>query len=467
MAKQMANDNNHARASFRERLYQRLSIERARVDLDRLDRLTHHGAPGVVRAAIVGFNNHNDLLWASALTFTLSLSLIPMLAVALSALSGLGLVSHIRPLIKQYLAVNSPTIAAWIMNYVANVNAQTLGAVGGATLLITVVLTLSTVEQALNVIFNVSLSRPWLRKFTDYLSVTFTVPLLLAVAVPLKSKLAAGLPHLPGIGWIAATIPIWAGFTFLYLFFPNTHVRWTCAAIGGLIAAVLLEFGQLVYINSQVSATQYQAIYGALAAVPVLLTWIYIAWIIVLAGAEITAAAQGIEPAFTIDYRSPAFVRTAALLTAFRAGQRMRSHEAKPSSVNSLAAEMGVPVTAIRPVIDQLAQCGIIVESGDKPPHQGVFLARDSTDITLAEVLGAFYTAPENVHGDERISSLLKSLNDTEQEAMSRLTIRDLISGHFEPRRHVRVSVHTNPEPDPGPERPEPRERPLDPEPHG
>ncbi|HJU29009.1 MAG TPA: YhjD/YihY/BrkB family envelope integrity protein [Candidatus Binataceae bacterium] len=464
----MANNNNHARTSFRERLYGRLSVERARADLDRLERLTHRGTLGVLRAAVIGFNNHNDLLWASALTFTFSLSLIPMLAVALSALSGLGLVGHIEPIITQYLAVNSPVIAAWIMSFVSNVNAQTLGAVGGVTLLITVVLTLSTVEQALNVIFNVSLNRPWMRKFTDYLSVTFTVPLLLAVAVPLKTRLATELPHFPGIGWIAATIPIWAGFTFLYLFFPNTHVRWTCAAIGGFVAAVLLEFGQLAYINSQVSAAQYRAIYGALAAVPVLLTWIYIAWIIILAGAEITAAAQGIEPAFTIDYRSPAFVRTVALLAVFRAGQRMRSRGANSCSVNSLAAEMGVPVTAIRPVIDQLAESGIIIESGDKPPREGIFLARDSTDITLAETLGAFYTTPENVHGDERISSLLKGLNDTEQEAMSRLTVRDLICGRFEPHRHARMGVHTNPEPepDPGPDQPEPPERPLDPEPH-
>ena len=464
----MANDDNHARAGLRERFYKRVSIGRARADLDRLERLTHRGALGVLRAAILGFNNHNDLLWASALTFTFSLSLIPMLAVALSALSGLGLVKHIEPLIKQYLAVNSPQITAWIMSFVSNVNAQTLGAVGGATLLITVVLTLSTVEQALNLIFNVSLSRPWMRKFTDYLSVTFTVPLLLAVAVPLKTKLGEQLPHLPGVGWIAATLSIWIGFTFLYLFFPNTRVRWRCAAIGALVAAVLLEFGQLAYINSQVSAAQYHAIYGALAAVPVLLTWIYIAWIIILAGAEITAAAQGIEPAFTIDYRSPAFVRTAALLAAFRAGQRMRSRDGKPCSVNSLAAEMGVPVTAIRPIIDQLAQSGLIVESGDKPPRDGIFLARDSTDIALAEVLGAFYTTPENVRGDERISSLLEALNDTEREAMSRITVRDLIDGSFAPKPRSRESVHTDPEPepDPGPDQPEPPEHPFDPEPH-
>lgn len=465
----MANDNNHARTGFRSRLYSRLSIERARADFDRLERFSRRGAPGVLRTAAVGFNSHNDLLWASALTFTFALSLIPMLAVALSALNGLGLVDQVQPLITQYLAVKSAVIAAWIMNFVSNVNARALGAVGGISLLITVVLTLGTVEQSLNNIFNVSVSRPWLRKFTDYLSVTFAVPLLLAVAVPIKTRINDGLPHFPGLGWVVATVPVWAAFTFLYLFFPNTHVKWKSAAIGGLIAALLLELGQLAYINSQVSAAQYKAIYGAMAAVPVLLTWVYIAWIIILVGAEITAATEGIEPAFTIDYRSPAFVRTAAMLAAFRAGERMRSREAKPASAQSLAAEMGVPVTAMVPVLDQLARAGIIIESGDQQPHQGIFLARDSSEITLAEVLGAFYTTPENVHGDERISSLLKGLNDTEQEALSRLTVRDLISGRFQPHRHPRVSVrvYPEPEPDPGPDEPEPPEHPFDPKPQG
>jgi len=457
----MANHTDHVRMSFRDRLYGRLSVERARADFDRLERLTRRGPVGIARAAIAGFNNHNCMLWASALTYTASLSLVPILAVALSALHVLGGVDRIEPLIKQYLAVNSWQITTQIFNFVSNVNAQTLGVVGGATLLITVVLTLSTIEQALNVIFNVAIGRTWLHKFTDYLSVTFTVPLLIAAALPLKSGIETRMPHFPGVGWLAATLPIWAGFSFLYMFFPNTRVRWQFALLGGLIAAILLEIGQWAYLNFQVSAGRYQAIYGALAAVPILLTWIYIAWIIVLAGAEITAAAQGIEPAFTIDYRSPVFVRAAALLTVFRAGERMLSRRANSCSAQSLAAEMGVPITGIRPIIDQLAQAGLIIESGGKPPNQGLFLARDSSEITLAEVLGAFYTEPENAHGDERISSLLKSLNETEREAMSRLTVKDLVSGHFEqPRRHSAHAAHPEPEAsraDPPPPDPEPR----------
>ena len=204
-----------ATSSISERLYSRLSAERARADFERLERLTRRGPLGIVRAAIAGFNNHNDTLWASALTYTLSLSLVPILAVAFSAVKGLSGTDVIKPLIEQYLAIKSPELTNKILLYVGNINATTLGTVGGATLLVTVLLTLSTIERALNTIFNVPQERPWLRKFTDYLSITFTIPVLLVAAVSLKTSLETNLPRLPGLGWIAATLPMWAGFSFL------------------------------------------------------------------------------------------------------------------------------------------------------------------------------------------------------------------------------------------------------------
>src|SRR5215831_8189600 len=335
--------NGHQRSStqrMRERLYSRLSAERTRADLERLERLTERGPLGLIRTAIAGYFNHSDSLWASALTYTLSLSLVPFLAVALSAVKGLIGLDVIKSVIDQYLAFNSPELTNRILLYVGNINAATVGTVGGATLLVTVLLTLSTIERALNTIFNVPQERSWLRKFTDYLSITFTIPVLLAAAVSLKTSLATNLPRLPGLGWIVATLPVWAGFSFLYLFFPNRRVRWDCAALGGLIAAILLEIGQWAYITFQVSAGRYQAIYGALAAVPILLTWIYIAWTIVLIGAELAAAAQGTEPRFSVNYRSPAFVRSAMLLAVFRTAERGLSPNAPACSVESLAAEL-------------------------------------------------------------------------------------------------------------------------------
>jgi membrane protein len=425
--------NSSGASSISQRLYRRLSAERARADLERLERLTRRGPLGIVRAAIIGFNNHNDTLWASALTYTFSLSLVPILAVALSAVKGLVGTDVIKPVIEQYLAIKSPDLTERIFEYVRHINAATLGTVGGATLLVTVLLTLSTIERALNTIFNVPHERTWIRKFTDYLSITFTMPVLLAAGVSLKASFASNLPRLPGLGWIAATLPIWASFSFLYLFFPNRRVRWSCAALGGLVAAILLEIGQWAYITFQVSAGRYQAIYGALAAVPILLTWIYIAWTIILVGAELAAAAQGTEPGFSINYRSPAFARAVILLTVFRAAERALSRKAPACTIDSLAAELDSSVATLRPILDQLEEAGIIIELSSKSTQSlsGLFLARDSSELTVAEVFEGLGQIPENIRGDERICAVLKTLAATERESLSGLTVKDMVLGRF------------------------------------
>jgi membrane protein len=426
----------------RQRLSGRFSAERAKADLKRLERLTHRGLLRIVRAAAVGFKNHNDTLWASALTYTFTLSLVPILAVALSAVKGLVGTDAIKPVIEQYLAIQSPDLANHILEYVGRINAATLGTVGGASLLITVLLTLSTVERALNTIFNVPKERTWLRKFTDYLSITFTMPILLAVAVSVKSSFATNLSRLPGVGWIVATMPVWIGFSFLYVFFPNRKVRWDCAALGGLVAAIVLEIGQWAYIKLQVSAGRYEAIYGALAAVPVLLTWIYIAWTTVLAGAELAAAAQGIEPSLSLDYRLPAFVRTAILLTIFRATERALSRNAAECTIQSLAAELGVPAVVLRPILDKLKSAGVIIEltDGSSGSKSGLFLARDSSELTLAEVFDQFLPSPV-MYGNERIGAVLKLLATKEQESLSRITAKDLVLGRFSECRDAKPEV--------------------------
>jgi len=398
--------------------------------LERLNKLTERGIGRVLRVAYEGFNNHNDMLWASGLTYTSTLSLVPILAIGLSAVKGLGFSDRIKPVIQQFLAVNSPEVADRLMEFVGNINARTLGAVGAASLLFTVVLTLGTIERALNSIFNVPQARGWIRKFTDYLSLVFTFPVLLTAAVPLKHNLQTELPDLRIVGWVVGTIPIWIGFTILYLFFPNTRVHLKNAAIGGLAAAILLEIAQWGYVHFQVGVAHSQAIYGALAALPVFLTWIYLSWIIVLVGAEVTAAAEGTEPSFDLDYRSPRFHKIAAILTMARAGARMLEREPKPCTDRSLAAELGAPPVAVRLVIDELINAGLIHEVGPsfdvKANAQGIFLSRDADAISISEVLDCLEKSGESVDGDEQIADLLDRLHIAQVHAVAAMTVKEL-----------------------------------------
>ncbi len=394
----------------------------------RLGRALRSRTAGVLRRIVEGFQRNNDLLWASALTYTAGLSIVPILAVALSALKGLGGAEVIRPLIERFVGASSPEITDRLLQFVARANARTLGAVGAATLLLTVVLTLGTIEQAFNQIFHVVRGRSLGRRFADYLSVTFAVPVLLAGALGVREILVRRLPQVPGAGWISSSLAIWAGFFFLYVFFPNRRVRLEAAALGSLIASILLQLAQWGFIYFQLGIGKYATIYGALAAVPVLLTWIYMTWVVVLLGGEVTAAVERRNEPFVAEpwMRSE---RAVALMAVLRLGERMAG---RPGTVTpaSLAAEVGIDEAMMAEVVRRLERGALVIESsGADGGGRGLFLARDSAAIALAEVVACVRgdggaRAPA---ADARVAATVERLRAAERETLGALTVKDMV----------------------------------------
>jgi membrane protein len=402
-------------------------IARAQGRNSRLGRVLKSRTAGVVERVVDGFQRDKVLLWASALTYTTGLSIVPILAVALSALNGLGGAQVIRPLLERYVTANSPEITDRLMSFVSNANAKTLGAVGAATLLVTVILTLGTVEQALNSIFRVVYGRTMARKFADYLSLTFAVPVLLAAALGVRQILVRHLPSIHGAGWISSGIAIWAGFLFLYVFFPNRKVRLEAAAVGSLVASVLLQFAQWAFIYFQYGVNSYAAIYGALASIPVLLTWIYMTWMIVLLGAEVTAAFERRNQPIIADPWAMS-ERAVALAVALRLGERMAGRRGVVTPA-TLSAELGIDEAVLVEVLRRLERGGIVIESvvGDVG-ERGLFLARDSSTIGLEEVLECVRgNGPAVVCSDPRVAAMAERLRQAERETLGGLTVRDLI----------------------------------------
>jgi membrane protein len=402
-------------------------IERAQAGDSRLGRVLKSRTAGIFRRCVDGFQRDNNLLWASALTYTTGLSIVPILAVALSALNGLGGAEVIRPLLERYLTANSPEITDRLMSFVSNVNAKTLGAVGAATLLFTVVLTLGTVEQALNNIFRVVYGRTMARKFADYLSMTFAVPVLLAGALGVRQILINRVPNLSGAGWISSSLAVWAGFFFLYVFFPNRRVRFEAAAVGSLVASILLQFAQWAFIYFQYGVNRYAAIYGALASIPVLLTWIYMTWVIVLLGAEVTAAFERRNQPLVADPWAMS-ERVVALAVALRLGERMagRSGAVTPATLSS---ELGIDEAVLVEVLRRLERGGVVIETaGGDGGERGLFLARDASTIGLGEVLECVKGGGAVViSSDARVAAMVERLRQAERQTLGGLTVRDLI----------------------------------------
>ncbi len=383
----------------------------------------------ISRSAVEGFIDNNDLLWASALTYTVSLSIVPVLALAFSALKGFGYAERLRPMIEHYVALGSTTTADQLMHYINNVNAAALGSVGGAFLLVTVISTMGTIEQAFNTIFQVPSSRSYIRRFADYLSVLFTVPILLVAALATTTLFSIKILNMPLLGTLTPYLLVWAGLFFLFVFFPYTKVGYGAALFGSFVTALVFQIAQWGYIHFQVGTSHYHAIYGALATIPIFLVWTYLAWSIVLFGAELTAAADRSIAEFLVEPRSPDFPRAAALHLMLRLAEYQVSG-GEPVNVEQLALELRSSLDSVQQIVKGLADAGLVVEADAEKTlgERRVYLCRSAGAISLASVVE--FGVPTNGQGvvDPRIRKILDIMDHSHQEALSRITLEDLLS---------------------------------------
>ena len=385
------------------------------------------------------FMANNSLLRASALSFTTLLSFVPLFALAFSLLKGLGAQNRLAPLILTQVAAGSEVVVSRILSYINNTNMGSLGAIGLATLLFTAISMLGSIEDAFNVAWGVSETRSFYRKFSDYLSVLLSAPLLLlaatSITTSLQSKWLTGwLIERTYLGdlflfllGLAPYLSVWAALLLLYLFIPNTRVRLGSAVVGALLAGTLWQFAQWGYIHFQVGVGNYNAIYGTLAVLPILMVWIYVSWLIVLFGMEVVAAHQQ-SHTFRRDVRggsvSQACRELVALATLRHIGCAF--HEGTPPwDEEHLADRVGVPLRTMRHTLRQLEGAGFIVPADG---NVRIFLpARELDQIALSGVLIALKRQGAwcSIAGEQEAEEILASVDRAVSEALDGITLKE------------------------------------------
>ncbi len=260
----------------------------------------HHSTKvSTAKELVVKFFDDRCPIFASALSFSSLLSIVPFLAIVFAILKTMDLHTSLTPVILSNVAAGSHEIVASILRYIHNTRVASLGIVGIVALLLTVMATLDTVENAFNQICELDQEKAYHHKIRDYLIVIFSIPLLIG----LSASITTGLQHqdvvrwflrLPGFGRLllmifrlAPYLSIWIALVCLFKFIPNTRISVRNALIGGLLAGTIMQMAQMVYIHFQFGVSRYNAVYGTLALLPVFMIWIYTSWVIILAGMEI------------------------------------------------------------------------------------------------------------------------------------------------------------------------------------
>ncbi len=247
---------------------------------------------------------------AGSLTFTTVLSLVPLATVAFALFTAFPIFASFQSSLQDFLAVHlmPAQINTQIFKYLNQFasKAKGLTTVGMIILFVTSVMTMMTVESAFNVIWRVRKSRPLAQRVLVYWAIITLGPILFGFSLSISSYLFAfsvafaGSHNLlpPAVEWALAglTLPFTVlAFTMLYVFLPNCKVAWRDAAVGGLVASIAFELAKRGFGLYVRSIPTYTAVYGAFAALPVFLLWVYLCWMITLIGAMVASAVPAIR----------------------------------------------------------------------------------------------------------------------------------------------------------------------------
>ena len=240
-------------------------------------------------------------LTASSLTFTTTIALVPFFTVALAVFTAFPMFSKMQGALQGWL-VNSlipDDIARQVLGYLTQFSQQAnkLGAAGLGILLVTAIALILTIDRTLNGIWRVKKTRPFTQRVLIYWSAITLGPVLLGASLALTASVIAATSGLVGalpfsLRFLLGTFQLFliaAGLATLYRYVPNTYVKWSHAWGGGIVAAAGIELAKKALGLYLSNVPTYSMIYGAFATLPILLIWIYVAWVIVLMGAVIAA----------------------------------------------------------------------------------------------------------------------------------------------------------------------------------
>ncbi len=344
-----------------------------------------------------GYADDDLTIHASSLTFVTLTSLVPILAVGFALVKGFGFGADQLATVEQ-MAWFQQMPAQWqefvqkILDIVNTTNFAALGWIGLAFFVLTAVLLLANVEKSFNRVWGVDKNRSLLRQIANYTSVLVLVPVLIGVAGALKAQVAINRKVLDVDvnAWaqnLASFGILWLVIGFLYVFVPNTRVRLRSAFVSSLLTTVVFLGWMQMFTVMQVGVVNYNRIYGAFAAVPVFMLWMYVTWVILLLGAEFTFALQNSDTyqlesaADTASMRSRILV---ALMVLRQAGRAMAG-ERDLFDAAAFARQVKAPIRLINSVVAVLAKKGYLAQIASR--DAGYVLMRAPETVRIRDLV--------------------------------------------------------------------------------
>jgi membrane protein len=406
----------------------------------------------IIVLAARGFTNDKAQLRASALTFYSLLSVIPVIAIAFAIAKGFGLDQNLEEIITKEFQTHQEVLN-WLLVNSRNAIQETRGGyiagVGMIVLFYSVMSLLHHIENSFNHIWQIKSSRPWYRKFTDYLTIMLIAPVFLILSGSITGFISIGLADFissapilsffkPIVSTLIRFVPYilsWIVMTILFIIMPNTKVKFVPALISGIISGTIIQILQLLYWDLQMGITKLSAIYGSFAAFPLLVIWLQSTWTTVLLGAELSFANQNIS---RYEFESESlnisnYQKRALVLLIMQIIIRNFSAGENPISAESIAAVLKVPVRVVREILQELSSVRLVSEIHVNEEKEQLYQpATDINKLTISFVfskldkMGINHFMGSKNKDYDKVISILDKFDKLAAKSDSNMLIKDL-----------------------------------------
>lgn len=354
---------------------------------------------------IRGFSNKNLNDTAKSLSFSLIFALVPILAMIIAIAQGFGVESVIeKQLSRSFIGETGlvPTIMEMVQRYLETTQGGLFIGIGLLILLWAVYSFFQSVESTFNNIWNVKSSRSILRQVTTYIAIVVLIPVLIVCSAGINLYIKTSIEGMPffssirehvnssGVQFMQFVI-CWLLFTGMYWAIPNTKVRFLPAFIPGVLMGTLFQLLQMlsVYLIAMLSRTSI--VYGAFATLPILMTMLQYASLLILIGADMSYAIQNNEQfEYEHDLNSMSRRYKDYIMLYLLAGiiRRFENDEA-PLTAHEIAIRDKLPIRLVNQLLSRLEETHIVREVYVEGKEDRTFQpALDTHKISVGMVIG-------------------------------------------------------------------------------
>ena len=366
--------------------------------------------------AIRGFIDDLCILRASALTLYTLLSIVPIIAMLFGVAKGFGLEKILEKNVLERVS-EQDTLVIQLIEFSENLLASTKGGlvagIGVVVLFWTIIKVIGNIEESFNHIWKVKQGRTLGRKTSDYLSLMLLSPILLisssslSVFVETKIVWLMEVINLPAFGkaivfYGLSLLPLlllWLLFSIIYILIPNTKISLKSGILSGIVTGTVFQLVLWLYLSLQIGVSNYNAIYGSFAALPLFVVWLQIVWLIVLFGAQGCYYHQNYDYYRTNEnYETLSFrVKKTLALQVLHLIIQNFIQKKTPLNTLEISSQLSLSMGIIQAVLAKLMRSQLITEikTDNNQPRQFLPL-HDSQYFSIANVIIALESCGNN-----------------------------------------------------------------------